>query len=82
MGTGSIKKTIREKHAPQQKLCCGVIFLLFCLSGNSGGCRFLGRFGLGLRGGKALRKAVLADVLAVLYTPTVRNGTTTTAMPR
>ena len=39
--------------------------MLFCLSGNSGGCRFLGHFGLGLRGGKALRKAVLADVLAV-----------------
>ena len=39
--------------------------MLFRRGGDGGGCRGFGRFGLRLRGGEALRKAVLADVLAV-----------------
>lgn len=38
--------------------------MLFRRGGDGGGFRLLGRFGLRLRGGKAVLIAVLADVLA------------------
>ena len=73
-----------KKYAPQQKLCCGAILVIcyFAAAGTAAGSAISAASASGCAAAKPCTRPCSRIYLRFLYTPTVRNGTTTTAMPR
>lgn len=69
---------------PAAELCCGAIFVIcyFAAAGTAAGSAVSAASASGCAAAKPCTRPCSRIYLRFLYTPTVRNGTTTTAMPR